>query len=207
MCKVWILELGNFGFWILGILDFGFWILDFGDLGFWILDWGFWMGTLWQNFGCYIRKEDCARRTGSADFASLGYILQTAREKTNSSRGIKLLGLAAVLRKATFLAFGHSLPARKDRKNEVFKTLVNIWGVIPGGNLGNTSFKSFVLWLIIIRWNFCTFFLVASKIVLFWLQAALNVLILPIGLPHTPYYPDWKILLNVCSCIYVYQIE
>lgn len=140
-------------------------------------------------------------------FASLGYILQTAREKTNSSRGIKLLGLAAVMRKATFLAFGHSLPARKDRKNEVFKTLVNIWGVIPGGNLGNTSFKSFVFWLIIIRWNFCTFFLVASKIVLFWLQAALNVLILPIGLPHTLYYPDWKILLNVCSCIYVYQIE
>ena len=58
---------GFWGFWILGILDFGFWILDFGDLGFWILDWGFWMGTLWQNFGCYIRKEDCARRTGSAD--------------------------------------------------------------------------------------------------------------------------------------------
>ena len=60
MCKVWILEFGDFGFWILGILDFGdfgFWILDFGDLGFWILDWGFWMGTLWQNFGCYIRKE------------------------------------------------------------------------------------------------------------------------------------------------------
>ena len=61
------------GFWNLGILDFGFWgfwILDFGDLGFWILDWGFWMGTLWQNFGCYIRKEDCARRIGSADFFS-----------------------------------------------------------------------------------------------------------------------------------------
>ena len=103
MCKVWILEFGDFGFWGFWILDFGFWgfwildfrdfgdfgfwifgtlwqilcakfwildfgILDFGDLGFWILDWGFWMGTLWQNFGCYIRKEDCARRTGSADF-------------------------------------------------------------------------------------------------------------------------------------------
>ena len=90
-------DFGDFGFWgfwifgILGILDFGFlehyvadlyvqsldfgiwgfWILgilDFGDLGFGILDWGFWMGTLWQNFGCYIRKEDCARRTGSADY-------------------------------------------------------------------------------------------------------------------------------------------
>ena len=72
--KFWI-SAEDFGFWILGILDFGdfgfwgFWILDFGDLGFWILDWGFWMGTLWQNFGCYIRKEDCARRTGSADFS------------------------------------------------------------------------------------------------------------------------------------------
>ena len=60
----WIVDLGDFGFWILGILDFG-------DLGFWILDWGFWMGTLWQNFGCYIRKEDCARRTGSADYEPL----------------------------------------------------------------------------------------------------------------------------------------
>ena len=44
MCKVWILEFGDFGFWILGILDFGFWILDFGDFGFWILDFGFWTG-------------------------------------------------------------------------------------------------------------------------------------------------------------------
>ena len=69
MCKVWILEFGDFGFW-------GFWILDFGDLGFWILDWGFWMGTLWQNFGCYIRKEDCARRTGSADYQI--HVLQMA---------------------------------------------------------------------------------------------------------------------------------
>ena len=60
-------NLGDFGFWILGILgildfgDFGFWILVFGDFGFWILDFV-------TNFGCYIRKEDCARRTGSADF-------------------------------------------------------------------------------------------------------------------------------------------
>ena len=40
MCKVWILEFGDFGFW-------GFWILDFGDFGFWILgilDFGFWTG-------------------------------------------------------------------------------------------------------------------------------------------------------------------
>ena len=47
MCKVWILEFGDFGFWILGILNFGFWILDFGDFGFWILgilDFGFWTG-------------------------------------------------------------------------------------------------------------------------------------------------------------------
>ena len=61
------LDFGIWGFWIVDFGDWGFWILDFGDLGFWILDWGFWMGTLWQNFGCYIRKEDCARRTGSAD--------------------------------------------------------------------------------------------------------------------------------------------
>ena len=87
----------DFGFWIfgiLGILDFGFlehyvadlyvqsldlgiwgfWILDFGDLGFWILEifgvWGtgdFGLASCDKNFGCYIRKEDCARRTGSAD--------------------------------------------------------------------------------------------------------------------------------------------
>ena len=62
-----ILDFGFLGFWILDFGDLGFWILDFGDLGFWILDWGFWIGKLWQNFGCYIRKEDCARRTGSAD--------------------------------------------------------------------------------------------------------------------------------------------
>ena len=65
-----ILDFGFSGFWGFWILDFGFWILgilDFGFWGFWILDWGFWMGTLWQNFGCYIRKEDCARRTGSED--------------------------------------------------------------------------------------------------------------------------------------------
>ena len=61
----------DFGFWILGILDFGFWgfwILDFWILG--ILDFG--LGILDRdlvtNFGCYIRKEDCARRTGSADW-------------------------------------------------------------------------------------------------------------------------------------------
>ena len=59
----------KFWFWILGILDFGFWgfwILDFGDflsLG----DWGFWIWDFDQTFGCYIRKEDCARRPGSAD--------------------------------------------------------------------------------------------------------------------------------------------
>ena len=52
-----ILDFGFWGFWILDFGFWGFWILDFGDLGFWILDWGFWMGTLWQNFGCYIRKE------------------------------------------------------------------------------------------------------------------------------------------------------
>ena len=33
MCKVWILEFGDFGLWIIGILDFGFW-------GSWILDFG-----------------------------------------------------------------------------------------------------------------------------------------------------------------------
>ena len=38
MCKVWILEFGDFGFWILGILDFGLGILD-GHLvtKFWML--------------------------------------------------------------------------------------------------------------------------------------------------------------------------
>ena len=62
-------NLGDFGFWILGILG----ILDFGFWGFWILDfgvWGFWILDFVTNFGCYIRKEDCARRTGSADFQS-----------------------------------------------------------------------------------------------------------------------------------------
>ena len=50
MCKVWILEFGDFGFWILGILDFGFWgfwILDFGFWGSWILDFG--LGILDQH--------------------------------------------------------------------------------------------------------------------------------------------------------------
>ena len=43
MCKVWILEFGDFGFWGFWIFDFG----DFGDFGFWILgilDFGFWTG-------------------------------------------------------------------------------------------------------------------------------------------------------------------
>ena len=40
MCKVWILEFGDFGFWILGILDFGFWILGILDFGFWTGDFG-----------------------------------------------------------------------------------------------------------------------------------------------------------------------
>ena len=65
----WILDFGDLG--ILDFGDFGFWILDFGFWGFWILDFGLGIldfGTLWQNFGCYIRKEDCARRTGSAGF-------------------------------------------------------------------------------------------------------------------------------------------
>ena len=44
MCKVRILEFGDFGFWILGILDFGFW-------GFWILEiFGVW-GTGDFGFG------------------------------------------------------------------------------------------------------------------------------------------------------------
>ena len=46
MCKVWILEFGDFGFWILGILG----ILDFGFWGFWILDFGFW-GSWILDFG------------------------------------------------------------------------------------------------------------------------------------------------------------
>ena len=71
----WILDFGDFGvfgFWILGILgilDFGFWILGILDFGFWSFgDFGFWILDFVTNFGCYIRKEDCARRTGSADF-------------------------------------------------------------------------------------------------------------------------------------------
>ena len=48
MCKVWILEFGDFGFW-------GFWILDFGDLGFWILEiFGVW-GT--GDFGLASRDK------------------------------------------------------------------------------------------------------------------------------------------------------
>ena len=88
----WILNFRFGGFWILdlGILDLG----DFGFWGFWILDhyvanlyvrpptpqiwgildfadfgvWGFWILDFVTNFGCFIRKEDCVRRTGSADF-------------------------------------------------------------------------------------------------------------------------------------------
>ena len=147
MCKVWILEFGDFGFWIVGILDFGFWgfwilgildfglwilgildfrdfgdfgfwifgtlcskslcakfgfwnlgildfgdfgfwILDFGDLGFWILDWGFWMGTLWQNFGCYIRKETVHADPGRRICSYLPFVISTFRrgEAENSWR-------------------------------------------------------------------------------------------------------------------------
>ena len=75
-------------FWILGILDFGslcskslceapnapnfgFWrkILDLGDFGDFGV-WGFWILDFVTNFRFYIRKEDCARRTGSADFST-----------------------------------------------------------------------------------------------------------------------------------------
>ena len=40
MCKVWILEFGDFGFWILDFGDFGFWILGILDFGFWTGDFG-----------------------------------------------------------------------------------------------------------------------------------------------------------------------
>ena len=68
MCKFWILDFGDFG-------DFGFWILDLGDFGFWIVRFGGWKSLgagFVTNFGCYIRKEDCARRPGSADFLFSG---------------------------------------------------------------------------------------------------------------------------------------
>ena len=73
MCKVWILEFGDFGFWILGILDFGFWgfwILDFGFWGSWILDFGLGIldGHLVTKFWMLHKKRSCARRPGSADF-------------------------------------------------------------------------------------------------------------------------------------------
>ena len=80
--RFWIL--GILGIW--GILDFGSWgfrILDFGFWGFWILDfdvWGFWILDFVTKFGCYIRKEDCARRTGSADYLIrvTDYLLKTS---------------------------------------------------------------------------------------------------------------------------------
>ena len=59
MCKVWILEFGDFGFW-------GSWILDFG-LG--ILD-----GHLVTKFWMLHKKRSCARRPGSADYHIL-YII------------------------------------------------------------------------------------------------------------------------------------
>ena len=68
---VQILDFGFWGFWVLDFGDFGFWILDLGDFGFWIVRFGGWksLGARFvTNFGCYIRKEDCARRPGSADF-------------------------------------------------------------------------------------------------------------------------------------------
>ena len=61
MCKVWILGILDFG-------DFGFWrFLEFGGLG--ILDL-----QMQPRFGCYIRKEDCARRPGSADLVVVGAV-------------------------------------------------------------------------------------------------------------------------------------
>ena len=67
---VQILDLRFWGFWILDLGGFGFWISEFGDFGFWILRFGGWksLGAIsLPNFGCYIRKEDWARRPGSAD--------------------------------------------------------------------------------------------------------------------------------------------
>ena len=67
MCKVWILEFGDFGVWILGILDFGFW----GFWGSWILDFGLGIldGHLVTKFWMLHKKRSCARRPGSADFS------------------------------------------------------------------------------------------------------------------------------------------
>ena len=80
MCKVWILEFGDFGFWILGILDFGFWgfwILDFGFWGSWILDFGLGIldGHLVTKFWMLHKKRSCARRPGSADLYISVYTL------------------------------------------------------------------------------------------------------------------------------------
>ena len=65
MCKVWILEFGDFGFWgfwILGILDFGFWrFLEFGGLG--ILDW-----QVVTKFWMLHKKRRLCTPTGSADY-------------------------------------------------------------------------------------------------------------------------------------------
>ena len=72
MCKVWILEFGDFGFWILGILDFGFWILGILDFGLWrFLEFGG-LGILdWQvvtKFWMLHKKRRLCTPTGSADF-------------------------------------------------------------------------------------------------------------------------------------------
>ena len=80
MCKVWILEFGDFGFWILGILDFGFWILgilDFGFWGSWILDFGLGIldGHLVTKFWMLHKKRSCARRPGSADFVVYCFLI------------------------------------------------------------------------------------------------------------------------------------
>ena len=55
MCKVWILDFGDFGFWgfwILGILDFGFWGSWIFDFGLGILD-----GHLVTKFWMLHKKE------------------------------------------------------------------------------------------------------------------------------------------------------
>ena len=62
MCKVWILEFGDFGFW-------GFWILHFGDLGFWIL----------EIFGTLCSRSLCAKfgfwNLGILDFGDFGFCI------------------------------------------------------------------------------------------------------------------------------------
>ena len=76
------LDFGFWGFWILDFGDFGFWILDFGDFGFWILEifgvWGtgdFGFANATKILDAYIRKEDCARRPGSADLIEMCKVL------------------------------------------------------------------------------------------------------------------------------------